>query len=71
MRAATQPPTTKAKNAPATLNTRPIKRTFFQSTYRDASCAPTAVPIRPMMSPTASAASVPTQIPLQLTGQAV
>src|SRR2546425_1284804 len=68
IRAATQPPTTKAKNAPPTLKISVIIRTPFQLAAFETSWAPTANPIRPMMSPTASAASAPTTTALQTTG---
>ena len=45
-----------------------MNRTFFQVVKRGAvsSCAPTAKPMRPMMRPTAIAASAPTQTALQI-----
>src|SRR2546428_6891150 len=69
IRAATQPPTTKAKNAPPMLKMSVINRTFFQVAAFETSWAPTANPIKPMTSPTASADSAPTMTALQTTGQ--
>src|SRR5207248_2536867 len=58
IRAATQPPTTKAKNEPPMLKMVVMIRTFFQVVKRGAVSpwAPTAKPISPMMRPTATAA---------------
>src|SRR2546428_11050160 len=46
-----------------------INRTFFQVAAFETSWAPTANPIKPMTSPTASADSAPTMTALQTTGQ--
>jgi hypothetical protein len=69
LRAATHPAMTYAKNAPPRLNTSAVRRMFCQLTARDASWAPTAIPLSPITSATARAVRAPIQTALQATGQ--
>src|SRR5262245_66583996 len=68
MRQTTHPPATNEKNAPQMLKRSVMSRTWRQLAARETSLAPTANPIRPMISARQNAASAPTQTALHATG---
>src|SRR2546426_3891079 len=66
IRAATQPPRTNDRKEPNTLNANVTRWNSCQLPIRRPSwCAPTAIPVRPNTSSSATADSAPTQTPLQ------